>query len=249
MSDAGERISIITISRNAAATIQNTIRSVLEQEYADVEYIIVDGASTDGTMEIVNSYGSRISSVSEPDRGISDAFNKGIIRANGSIIGMINADDELLPGALETVTAYFRCNPDVTVIHGDILLYDGERFSKRVAPPLHWWYPWRMIVFNHPATFARCGAYERSGLYSDDYRFAMDIDMYLRWKGQKECIRYLPVPLAKMRSGGVGGQNAFAAFAEGRRVMVSHGYSPVLATLQYWGRCLGQTLLELKREG
>jgi len=247
MTEYCKQISIITISRNAAKTINYTINSVIGQDYPDFEYIIIDGSSTDGTMDIVKSFGNRINHVvSEPDNGISDAFNKGIALSNGTIIGIINADDELLPGTLNAVVNYFSLNPDVTVIHGDVLLYDGERMLKRLIPPLCWWYPWRMIVINHPATFVRRGVYDRCGLYATDIRYAMDIDMYLRWKKHGESIHYLPMPLAKMRTGGVGGRNAIAAFAEGRRVMLVHQYSWLLATIQFCGRCFGHVILMLK---
>src|SRR4051794_17032895 len=127
-------ISIITICRNSYATIGKTIDSILAQEWeGELEYIVVDGASTDSTMDVVRGYGSRISaSISEPDAGISDAFNKGIRLATGGVIGFINSDDVLLPGALATVHAYFAAHPEVEVVHADLLLYDGDRFLKRL---------------------------------------------------------------------------------------------------------------------
>ena len=98
------RISVITITYNSAATIEETIRSVTMQDYPDLEYVIIDGGSTDGTLDVVQKYKDRIQVVvSEPDKGISDAFNKGVDRATGEIIGIINSDDILLPGALQEV--------------------------------------------------------------------------------------------------------------------------------------------------
>ena len=127
------RFSIITICRNSAATISLTIDSVLSQREHGLEYIIIDGGSTDGTQDLVRLRGTAIDVfVSEPDGGIADGFNKGITRASGEIISLINSDDVLLPGALGKVHDYFMRNPHVEVVHGDILLYEGVRFIKRV---------------------------------------------------------------------------------------------------------------------
>ena len=100
------KISIVTITFNSESTVEDTIKSVVSQDYPNLEYIIIDGGSKDGTLEIVDRYRDRIAKVvSEPDKGISDAFNKGIRNATGDIIGIINSDDILLPGALSAVAA------------------------------------------------------------------------------------------------------------------------------------------------
>ena len=117
------RITIVTITFNSAATLEETIRSVTMQDYPALEYVIIDGGSSDGTLDIVQKYRERIQIVvSEPDKGISDAFNKGIARATGEIIGIINSDDILLPGALrELAEAY---DPQVDVYSGLILFWN-----------------------------------------------------------------------------------------------------------------------------
>ena len=117
-------ISIITICKNSSPTINKTIDSVIGQQFeGKLQYIVVDGASTDETMEIVRSYGDRISKcISEPDNGISDAFNKGVALADGDIIGIINSDDILLSDTLQKVSSYFTEHPEVEVMHADLLL-------------------------------------------------------------------------------------------------------------------------------
>lgn len=242
------KFSVITICRNSSKTIRNTIESVITQHFDGIlEYIIVDGASTDGTQDIIHSFGGAIDKfVSEADNGISEAFNKGISMATGDIIGIINSDDAFLAGTLEKVLLYYRNHPCADVVHGDVLLYQGERFIKRIIPPRFWWVPWRLIVFNHPATFVRRRVYEKCGGFDSRYRYAMDIDLYHRWIQSGLTIRYLGEPLARMLAGGIGGQNAFAAFAEGRRVMIENGFSPAMASVQYFGRCGVQLILNAK---
>ena len=114
------RITVITITYNSAATLEETIRSVTMQDYPALEYVIIDGGSTDGTLDIVQKYKDQIQVVvSEPDKGISDAFNKGVTRATGEIIGIINSDDILLPGALQKLAEAY--DPRVDVYSGLIL--------------------------------------------------------------------------------------------------------------------------------
>ena len=117
------RITIVTITFNSAATLEETIRSVTMQDYPALEYVIIDGGSSDGTLDIVQKYRERIQIVvSEPDKGISDAFNKGIARATGEIIGIINSDDILLPGALRELAEVY--DPQVDVYSGLILFWN-----------------------------------------------------------------------------------------------------------------------------
>ena len=176
------KISIITVCKNSGKTIIDTIESILPQKSGDVEYIVVDGASTDNTIDVVRGFGDAIDTfVSEPDDGISEAFNKGISLAKGEVVGLINSDDSLLPGSIQKVADFFEAHPEVQVLHGDILLYKGARFVKRVNPAGQWWHPWRLVLFNHPATFVRRSVYAKYGGFSRNYKIAMDIDIYLRW--------------------------------------------------------------------
>lgn len=229
-----DRITIVTICRNAEATLAHTIKSVSDQQFPQLEYVIIDGASTDFTVNIVNSFGKMIDVfVSEPDAGIADAFNKGIGLASGEIIGIINADDQLLPGTLAKVAQYFEEFPDIDVIHADILLYDGERFVKRISPPDRWWYPWRLVLFNHPATFVRRKVYEKFGGFDIRYKYTMDVELYLRWIRSGVAISYLNQPLVLMQAGGASGINTTQVFIEKRRALLTYGYSRLLVEFQF----------------
>lgn len=230
-------ISIVTVCRNAAATIAATIDSVISQKTGAVEYIVVDGASDDGTREIVESYGESIDRfVCEPDAGISDAFNKGIQFASGKIVGLINADDVLLPGVLQKVMTFFSRNPETAVIHGDVVLCSCGCTLKRIRPAGRWWYPWRLVLFNHPATFVRREVYERYGLFDTTYEIAMDVEIFLRWMRKGVRIAYLPEVMVAMQSGGASGRRALHGYREVRRALLVHRFPAIPATIQYVAR-------------
>lgn len=231
---------------NSASTIKDTVQSILEQKYAgELEYIIVDGGSTDGTLDIVSEFQQHITRVvSEPDDGISDAFNKGIGIATGDIIGMINSDDRLLPGVLQKIADYFDANNEVEVVHADLELYDGDRFVKILKPPRYWWIPWRMILFNHPTTFVRREVYRTCGLFDTSYRFShMDFELFLRWVKAGIVIHYLPETLVRMQAGGASGRHIYKGFRENIRALRSHGYPMAPAYMQFFTKHLVQGLL------
>lgn len=189
------KISVITVTYQAEKTIERAILSVLEQKYDNLEYIIIDGGSTDGTVDIIRRYDDRIHFwVSEADGGISDAFNRGIAQASGEIIGIINADDGLLPGALAAVAAAY--DPTVDMYRGQIELWKedtGTRVTEIPSVPLT--YSAKDKV-SHQGTFVRRDAYERFGVYDTAFRYAMDIDLILRHQNAGAKLLYVPEPLA-----------------------------------------------------
>lgn len=237
LSIAEKDISIVTISYNSAKTIDKTIKSVITQNYDSMEYIVIDGNSSDGTKEVIRSFSNKIDIfVSEPDKGIADAFNKGISIASGKIIGLINSDDILLPGAVQTIIDFFSENQDIEVIHGDILLYDDDSFIKQIKPSGRWWYPWRLVLFNHPATFVKRSVYENFGGFNLEYRIAMDIEIFLRWRKAGVNIAYLPKPLVNMQAGGISGNHAFQGYKETKKAFIKYGYSPLWVNILYLAR-------------
>ncbi len=192
-------ISIITVVYNGAACLEETIKSVIEQDYDRIEYIVVDGGSTDGTLDIIQKYaraGHIAKYISEPDHGISDAFNKGISLSSGEIIGLINSDDRYLPGIMRHVAGAYSKFGAGSILHGNIILDRGSK-KIRIRPrpqPALWIYV--DSPFNHPATFIPKKVYERVGLYSTAYRFAMDYDFYARAMGKGIEFRYLNLDIA-----------------------------------------------------
>jgi glycosyltransferase involved in cell wall biosynthesis len=219
------RISIVTITYNSAATLEETIRSVTSQDYPALEYVIIDGGSTDGTLDIVQKYKEKIQVVvSEPDNGISDAFNKGISRATGEIIGIINSDDILLPGALQEVAAAY--DPHVDVYSGLILFWNEETNETFPSYP-DVTFDTLKLQYNvaHPARFVRKDAYQRYGLYRVDLRYMMDIELLVRF--YKQGAKYLLVekPLAKFRIGGTTNDPIYKKKEDYRAFVQSYGGS------------------------
>ena len=238
-------ISIVTVCKNSQETLGATIASVIAQKDMGLEYIIIDGCSTDGTKVIIDSFADNIDVfISEPDNGIADAFNKGIRHSSGDIIGIINSDDALLPGCLASVATFFHENPHTEVLHGDVLFYDRGKFVKRISPPQHWWLPWRMSTLNiHAATFVRREVYERHGLFDTSYRYAMDDDLFLKWVKQGVKISYIPETLARVAAGGVSGRFAFSVFWEKRKALLRNGFPWLPSTIQYASRIIGQIVI------
>jgi glycosyltransferase involved in cell wall biosynthesis len=202
VSDLEPKISIVTITYNSAATLEETIRSVVMQDYPSLEYVIIDGGSTDGTLDIVRKYQDRIQTViSEPDKGISDAFNKGIAHATGEIVGIINSDDILLPDALQEVARHY--DPQVDVYSGLILFWNEDTDETFPSYP-DVTFDTLKLQYNvaHPARFIRKDAYQRYGLYRVDLRYMMDIELLCRFYKQGAKFLLVDKPLAKFRLGG-----------------------------------------------
>lgn len=209
-------ISIITATYNSAETINDTIKSVLCQTNKDFEYIIVDGGSTDETIDIVKSYESEFSGrlkwVSEKDKGIYDAMNKGIKMASGDIIGILNSDDYYTSDdILQTIADAFKCR-NVDAIYGDIhFIKDGvpdkcvRYYSSRLFSPF-----WLRFGFMpaHPSFYCKRDVFDKSGLYRLDYKIGSDYEMMVRlFRKHKISSRYVPKDFVTMRTGGASNSN------------------------------------------
>lgn len=190
-------VSIITPSFNHARYIRQTIESVLAQDYPRVEHIVVDGGSTDGTVAILREYGARYPDrfrwVSEPDRGQSHAFNKGLATARGEFIGWQNSDDYYFPNAFCEPMAYLTSHPEVAVVYGDCAMVDDQGTTLRI---------WRGQPFKleaglgggslpNQAAFARRATLVECGGLNEDFHYAMDYDLWLRIALRSPLV-YLP---------------------------------------------------------
>ena len=198
------KISIITVSYNSEATIEETIKSIINQGYNNFEYLIIDGGSKDNTMSLVYKYRDNIDMiVSEPDKGISDAFNKGIQKSTGEIIGIINSDDLLLPNALQVIADSYE--EDIDVYRGNLIYWNVQTEEKsRTVPTMNFSvYSMRHKRVSHPSTFIRKDAYERYGVYRINYRFSMDADLLTRFYEKGARMKYINADLAVFRQGGV----------------------------------------------
>lgn len=218
------KISVVTISYNSEKTIENTIKSVIEQDYDNVEYIIIDGGSNDGTLDLIKKYEDNIAYwVSEPDKGISDAFNKGIKAATGDIIGIVNSDDQYLPGALRTIADAFE--PDVDVYRGTILIHDDIKGIEYTYEPSMKFgmFPIRVNVCHLP-TFIAKKAYEKYGVYSTDFKLAMDLDLLRRMYRKGATFKKVDSVLGRFNVGGVSTEAGIErGFDERRKVILNNG--------------------------
>tara|TARA_R100001143_G_C3360851_1_gene135481 strand:+ start:11574 stop:12341 length:768 start_codon:yes stop_codon:yes gene_type:complete len=172
------KFSIITVCFNSEITIEQTIRSVLSQSYKNLEYIIVDGGSTDGTLEIINRYKNKIDIlICEPDNGIYDAMNKGINSSSGELIGLLNSDDWYEPDTLELVSEAYKESDRQTVIHGLCKEIDQNREGK-IHAYHHDVLPVHSIA--HPTCFVPKSIYDKYGIYDIDFKIAADYEFLLR---------------------------------------------------------------------
>lgn len=220
MSRAGPRVSIVTAVRNGARHLQQAITSVANQDYPNIEYIIIDGGSTDGTLGIVERNRQHIyDTISRPDRGLYFAMNEGIARSTGEIVGIINADDWYEPGAIQAVVEEYLASDRQTIIYGVTRYYD-ERGLDMILSYDHSRLPTRMI--NHPSTFVPRAVYDRIGLFDTQYRVAADYDFLLRAYRGGISFRHVEKILANFRHGGFSARHS--SHAEVLRIQRDHGY-------------------------
>lgn len=203
------KVSLVTVAYNAALTIGDTLLSVAAQSYADIEHIVVDGGSIDGTQDVVAHLGSHIAHfVSEPDRGIYDAMNKGVHLASGEVIGFLNADDVYAHEHVIADVAKHMHLEGLDALFGDVAFFHGgsparpiRRYrSVRFTPArIAWgWMP------AHPALFVRRKVFEQFGSFRTDYKIAGDFEFVARtFQNNNLRYRYLPQVLVHMRTGGV----------------------------------------------
>ena len=209
-------ISIITATFNSAKTLKDTIQSVLRQTNKDFEYLIIDGGSTDETIDIVKSYESEFSGrlkwVSEKDQGIYDAMNKGIKMASGDVVGILNSDDYFTSDdILQTVDNAFKSH-EIDAIYGDIhFIRDGNPqkcvryYSSRMFRPF-----WLRFGFMpaHPSFYCKREVFEKAGLYSLDYKIGADYEMMVRlFKKYRIKSLYINKDFVTMRTGGASNNN------------------------------------------
>ena len=203
------KVSIITVCYNAAAHIDETIRSVVMQDHVDIEHILIDGGSTDGTLQRIERYREVIAHiVSEPDRGVYDAMNKGLRLATGEVVAFVNAGDMIARRDVVSALAAEFEKDDADAIYGDALMvdprdirrvrrfwkggdYHRENFRKGWMPP-------------HLGTYIRWAVYERLGLFREDLRVSADYELMFRFMYKHRIhVRYVPRVLVRFRLGGV----------------------------------------------
>jgi glycosyltransferase involved in cell wall biosynthesis len=202
------KISIITATYNSSAYISDCVNSVNNQTYSNIEHIIIDGASKDNTLEIINSIPNRVTKiVSEPDKGIYDAMNKGIKLATGDVIGILNSDDFFTSDdAIQYVVDTFNKN-DIDALYGDVHFVNPDDLSKIVRYYSSAIFKPSLFRFGfmpaHPSFYMKRDCYEKHGLYSLDYKIASDYDLLIRYLHKEKIkYKYINKDFVTMRTGG-----------------------------------------------
>ncbi|NEM98881.1 glycosyltransferase family 2 protein [Pontibacter burrus] len=233
------KISIITIVYNNRETIADAIESVLGQTYPDVEYIIVDGQSTDGTVEVIQRYGNRISKfISERDNGLYDAINKGISLATGEVIGLLHSDDIFY--STESIAQVARAFQDYHTdsVYADLLYVQKANIAKVVRNWVSGNYKRENFLLGwmppHPTFYVKREVYERLGLYNTSFKSAADYELMLRYLYKHNISTiYLPEVLVRMRVGGKSNvtlKNRIRANQEDYRAWRINGLNPPFYT-------------------
>jgi glycosyltransferase involved in cell wall biosynthesis len=211
---------VITAVYNGEKHVEQAIRSVLEQTYPNIEYIVIDGASTDGTLSIIRRHEQRIGHwISRSDRGMYFAMNEGIARARGELIGIINSDDWYEPRAVEIAVREYEASGRQAVIYGLTRYYD-EAGLEMILSYDHSRLPGRMI--NHPTCFVPKSLYTRFGAFDTRYRVAADYDLILRLLKAQVPFRHVEEIIANFRHGGF--STMHSSTVEGLQIQREHGF-------------------------
>lgn len=233
-------ISVVTVVRNGERTLARAMQSVAKQTYRNVQYIVVDGNSTDSTPQIIQLHRDHVDVlIQEPDRGIYDAFNKGLRLAQGLYVCILNCDDHLEPHALERLVQSIpqgATQDALPIIHANLklLTMDGQpirvlrhradAFARRFSA----------MPVNHPSTFVPRVVYQKLGVFDDSYRIAGDYEFVLRVHRAGVSFMYLDEELVSMQVGGASSLKQSGVLAKERfRVIRTHGAGLLMATLFY----------------
>lgn len=224
-------VTIVTPSYNMAPFLRQAVASVLDQDYPSVEYVVIDGGSTDGSVEILKEYGSRLRYVSEPDRGQADAVNRGFLKGSGSLFAFLNADDYYYPGAVRAAVEAFERDPEAGAVYGEANHVDA-------AGAVLGRYPTRLFdsgrfqtgcYICQPACFMRSDVFRAAGMLNPNLRFALDYDLWIRiarrWSMRKidDCLA-----CSRLHPGAKTVSSARQVYREIFQVLKAHyGYVPI----------------------
>ena len=249
------KITIITVCYNSEKTIKNTLESIESQTFKKIEHIIVDGKSTDNTLSIIKEYSSKRKIISEHDKGIYDAMNKGIKLAEGDIIGFLNSDDFYANNdILSKVANIFKNNASLDACYADLIYTDQNDLFKNIR----YWKSSKFIpgLFSkgwcppHPTFFVRSSVYKQFGIFNLNYRIASDIELMMRFiEVHKINIRYIPELWIKMRMGGITNNSFKNIFIQNKEILHalnSHNLSNNLISF-FFHKFISRSLQFLKK--
>jgi glycosyltransferase involved in cell wall biosynthesis len=240
-------VSVVTVCLNAREHVAEAMRSVLDQSYSPIEYVVVDGGSADGTVDIIRGFetqfGSRLRWLSEPDGGLYDAMNKGIALATGDLIGTLNADDFYETDAVALAAEAWHARPDVGVLYGDLRTFDAEGNTLVIGTPDSVTLEQlrdRMLL-HHPATFVTAETYDRLGDYDLSHPIAADYDFLLRCMDARVPFAKVHAVLTNFSLLGTTHSNVRRTDRDATRVRIEHGVSPLAAWARFYRRAAGNS--------
>ncbi|ACU08376.1 hypothetical protein FIC_01934 [Flavobacteriaceae bacterium 3519-10] len=242
------KISIITVCYNSAKTIEETLKSVQNQTYKNIEYIVIDGASKDATTSIIEKYKDIITYFSsEPDKGLYDAMNKGIQQATGDYVGIINSDDVFYDNkTIEKVADYFAEHPHLDAITGNIVQHKNNRIIRKYSSAN--WSPEKLkrgFMPPHPAIFMKTSLYHKFGLYRLDYKISADYELIIRFfLKEKISYQYSGITTTSMAVGGASSSGYKSYKVITREVKKAFkqnniGYSPLKVRFRFLWKIFG----------
>jgi len=250
--DSVPLISIITVCYNSVEFIEQAIKSVANQDFDDYEYIIIDGGSSDGTVEIIQNYQDNLAYWhSKPDRGISHAFNLGLEHASGEWVVFLNADDYLASNTvLREMSVYLSQYNQHDVVYGQIQLVSRGKAAQPVSDLTGGAFSWSVLRrkqnIPHPAAFNARSYFDRVGLFDESFRIAMDYEHYLRL-GRNLKAQFVPLLVSEMREGGISKQSARASLYEGYLAQVkTRALSKGLAVILFYAHLMASRLSSVR---
>lgn len=235
------KVSVITVCYNRKATIEQSIKSVLDQDYPNIEYIVVDGNSSDGTQDIIESYSDKIAKyISESDKGMYDAINKGLAIATGDIVGLMHSDDVFFDETvISKIVAVFNKNSNADAVYGDGIYVTNDAQQKIVRNRIGGAYDYKKIRAGwlplHPTVYIKKSVIDKYGNYNLDFKIASDTEFLLRYLYKyKINISYLNAYIVKMRMGGLSTnyKRAFEVLREDYNIYKFHKLSGARAVFQ-----------------
>lgn len=230
------RVTIITVCYNRKNTIAKAIQSVLDQNYPDIEYIVIDGNSKDGTKEIIESYKDRISQyISEPDKGMYDAINKGLKLATGDVIGLMHSDDEFFDKkVVSRIAARFKSETNIDGLYGDGVYVSNDTDERLIRDRIGGVFTMKKVKSGwlplHPTVYLKKSTIEKHGLYNLDFKIASDTEFLLRYLYKyKIKMSYIDSYVVKMRMGGMSTsfKRAFEVLKEDYKIYKYHGLAAI----------------------
>ena len=228
-------VTVVTAVYNGQPSVVGCLESVLRQDYPNIEHIVLDGGSSDGTVDVLRQYEDSIALWrSEPDEGVYDAWNKALVEARGEWICFLGVDDEFLPGAISAYMALAAKNPQAEYLSSKVRWVHSSGFEKIIGRPWTWREFSQWSCTAHVGSMHRCSLYDRLGTYDTSYRIAADYELLLRARGHLRTA-YMPLATVIMRAGGLSDHRA-AFFEQARAKVAAGGRNKLLVALELYGK-------------